>query len=211
MYTASEVYGKDPEMRHNSQTTKSLTNNNNNSNSHNDQHIPFCNVDNALNYYKKNVNLIGATWKLKSPSRSSNPSPSKNNVTARQICRSNYTVPTSESLHYSDAYVKSYAPRKVSGATSGGNNNHHVYQQLRQQQHQSEYYNAPHHKVRQYAHSNSAPATQEMSKYSPASLEKDQLKRQIRAQSTSEYLDGGSMYSHNRRPLAVETSWSSVM
>lgn len=114
MYTASEVYGKDSEMRHNSQTTKSFTNNNN-SNNHNDQHIPLCNVDNALNYYKKNVNLIGVPWKLKSPSRSSNPSPSK----TRQICRSNYAVPTSESLHYSDAYVKSYAPRKVSGATSG--------------------------------------------------------------------------------------------
>ncbi|KAL7738920.1 hypothetical protein ACLKA6_016923 [Drosophila palustris] len=89
-----------------------------------------------------------------------------------------------------------------------------VYQQLRQQQQQqqAEYYNGPtHHKARQYAHSNSAPATQEMTKYSPVALEKDQLKRQIRARSTSEYLDEGSIYSHNRRAPAVETSWSSVI
>ncbi|KAH8306762.1 hypothetical protein KR044_013038 [Drosophila immigrans] len=211
MYTASEVYGKDLEMRHNGQG-KSLTNNNNgisnnNSSNLNEQQIPFCNVDNAVNYYK-NVNLIEPAWNTKGSSRSSNSSPSKS--VGRQLCRPlGYSAaPTSELLQYSDSYTKSYAPRKVSGASTVGNNNNHAHQQMRQQ---IDYYSGPHYKVRQHAHCNSAPANQEIKFSPPHSLEKDHLKRQIRARSTSEFLDVDSIYSHNRRPPTLESSWSSVM
>ncbi|XP_060645120.1 tubulin monoglutamylase TTLL4 isoform X3 [Drosophila nasuta] len=211
MYTASDVYGKDLKMRHNSQA-KNLTNNNNgissNTSNLNDQQVPFCNVDNAVNYYK-NVNLIGSTWSMKGSSRSSNASPSK---CGRQICRQppGYSaVPSSELLQYSNSYAMSYAPQRVSGASTGGNNNHHAYQQMRQS---VDYYSGtPQHKVRQHSHSNSAHANQEIKYSSPLSLEKDKLKRQIRIRSTSDFLDGGLIYSHNRKPTTLETSWSSVI
>ncbi|KAH8377757.1 hypothetical protein KR093_007009 [Drosophila rubida] len=208
MYTASEVYGKDLEMRHNSQA-KSLTNNdgisNNNSSIVHEQQIPFCNVDNAANYYKS-VNLIGPAWNLKGASRSTNPSPSKcSSMVGRQLCRAaGYPAPASELLQYSDSFAKSFAPRKV----SGGNNNQHTYQLMTQQ---VDYYSGSQPKGRQQVHSNSAPVKPER-KYTPAlSLEKDPLKRQIRARSTAEFLDGPSIYPHDLRPNSLANSWSSVM
>ncbi|XP_070065066.1 tubulin monoglutamylase TTLL4 isoform X2 [Drosophila virilis] len=207
MYNGSEVYGKAPEMHHKSQSSQYLNNNNgvsNNNDSHNDHNLRYCSVDNnAFNYYK-NGSVISPFWNLKSPNCSSNPSPSKKNTASRQISRSNYLVPGSDQGPYANTFSSSFAPRKTAA-----NNNSHVYQQPRQQ---ADYYNGPtQHKGRHYGHSNSAPANQELTKYSQASHEKDQLKRQIRANSTCEYLDEGSTYPHSHRSPPIEQSWSTII
>ncbi|KAH8402530.1 hypothetical protein KR222_006139 [Zaprionus bogoriensis] len=215
-------------MRHNHDHAKKLTssnnnNNNNNSNSgcHNEQYIPFCHADTAFNYYT-NVGVIGSQWNLsKSPSHrnataAKSSSPAKSHIVPRQIiCRPKYaSVPVSAEppipFPADGSYESGYTPRKmVSVATARANNNAgNTYQQLR---HPSDYYLGGSTAMRQqYGHSNSAPATQELTKYSPVATEKDMLKRQIRARSHCEYLDEGSSYTHRRAPV-MESAWSTVM
>ncbi|XP_001988081.2 tubulin polyglutamylase TTLL4 isoform X2 [Drosophila grimshawi] len=212
MYNASEVYGRaPPEKHHNSQPNNlinnNINNNTNSSNNRNEHNVRYCSVDNAFNYYKS-ASAIAPSWNLNSPSRASNPSPSKNKeIVGRQIERASYSVPVLDPVKYSDAYANSYAPARKTAAAAAANNNSYIYQHRQK----ADYYNGPaQHKVRQYAQTNNAPATQELTKYPQLTIEKDQLKRQLRVRNKCEYLDEGSTYSHNRRSPALEQTWSSI-
>ncbi|XP_023160700.2 tubulin polyglutamylase TTLL4 isoform X2 [Drosophila hydei] len=220
MYNASEVYGKSPEMHQSNQflndnginTSNNRNHNNNNSNSNviNEHNLRHCNNDNAFTYFK-NGSVFGPVWNLKSPSRASNRSPSKNTKVSRQINKTYYSVPGTEQVPYSNAYPNSFASRKTTTTTTTANNNSHVYQPLRLQP--TEYYKAPvQQKARHgYGHSNSAPNNHDLAHYTQASLEKDQLKRQLTARSTCEYLDDASTYSHSHRAPGLEQSWDNTI
>lgn len=219
MYNASEVYGKSPEMHQSNQylndnginSSNNRNHNNNNSNGiiNNDHNLRHCNNDNAFTYFK-NGSANSPIWNLKSPIRASNRSPVKTTKVSRQINKNYYAVPVTEQGPYANAYPNSFAPRKTT-TTSAANNNSHAYQPLRQQP--AEYYKgAAQQKARRgYGHSNSAPNNHELAHYAQASLEKDQLKRQLTSRSTCEYLDDDSTYSHSHRSAGADLSWDNMM
>lgn len=222
VYNQSEVYGNDPEMRHSHGHINKLPNthgNNNNSSSisnhHNDQRdIPFCNIETAFNHCT-NVNTVGSPWNLTKVSNlrpSAKSSPQKNNIIPRPIlCNPKYAaVPlTDPSMPFFDD-GSSYVPRNLGqpgATTSRGNNNSHLYQQIRH------YYTGGSNTSRQqYGPNNGVPASQqELTKFSPEPRNKDERKRQTKADRNQYYADDGSEYSMHPMDAFMQSSWSTVM